>query len=202
MGPENWPGCRRCGTLGADQSAAAPTNVAQTKDLETNNLTASKGDSPISVERKIGQSPSPACFACHNVRLHFEGVIPLGHYEDTLREAVLKTKRSRHEHLAVVLGDLLVNRRQDELSEFCPDLIVPIPMYWRRRLHRGVNSPELIAHRLGENLGVPAVRRLLVRMATRCRRKTCCRGTALKTSAGHFAFRPASIGDRKVRVFC
>ena len=103
------------------------------------------------------------CPACSRVELHFQGVIPLGSYDGALRDAVLKTKRSRHESISLALGYLLARRRERELLDFRPDLVVPIPMHWTRRFHRGVNSPELLAGCLGKRLRVPVVAGLLVR---------------------------------------
>ena len=40
-------------------------------------------------------------------------------------------------------------------------MIVPIPMFWRRRLGRGKNSPEMLAGCLAKSLGVPVRRRRL-----------------------------------------
>lgn len=86
------------------------------------------------------------CLNCHDRTFHFQRVIPLGAYEDALREAVLKAKRPAYEHLATALGHLFFQRRQRELREFRPDLIVPIPMFWLRRLHRQVNSADDCPH--------------------------------------------------------
>ena len=104
------------------------------------------------------------CLNCHDRTFHFQRVIPLGAYEDALREAVLKAKRPAYEHLATALGHLFFQRRQRELREFRPDLIVPIPMFWLRRLHRQVNSAQTIARTLAASLHLPAVGSLLVRV--------------------------------------
>ncbi len=43
------------------------------------------------------------------------------------------------------------------------DAIVPVPMHWRRRFHRGYNQSDLLARELGVLLGLPVWRRALAR---------------------------------------
>ncbi len=103
------------------------------------------------------------CPQCDRFRLHFDATWPLGAYEGELRAAVLRTKRLAHESLSMALGQLLAQRRGEELARFQADFVVPIPMHWWRRTLRGVNSPEILAEQLGRRLGRPARRRALVR---------------------------------------
>jgi ComF family protein len=103
------------------------------------------------------------CPNCSHRGLHFQTVIPLGPYDGALRDAVLKTKRSLQEPMVLALGQLLLRRRERQLSDFRPDLVVPIPMHWIRRFRRGVNSPELLAGCLGRRLQSAVAERLLVR---------------------------------------
>jgi len=72
-------------------------------------------------------------------------------------------KQPQHESLALAMGRLLAQKRFSELSGLGADMIVPVPMYWTRRLRRGTNSAELVAWCLGRKLGLPVRRRLLVR---------------------------------------
>jgi len=72
-------------------------------------------------------------------------------------------KHPQHENLALAMGRLLGQKRFSELDELEAEIIVPVPMYWKRRLRRGTNSAELLARCLGRKLGLPVRRRLLVR---------------------------------------
>lgn len=60
------------------------------------------------------------------------------------------------------MGRLLVERRRDDLAELRLDAVVPIPMYWWRRLRRGKNSPEMLAACLAKSLDIPMRRSVLV----------------------------------------
>jgi ComF family protein len=103
------------------------------------------------------------CHLCLNPPRLFDTVVTLGAYRDYLREVVLRMKYPRQSALTTAMGRLLADKRSDSLAALQADMIVPIPMYWFRRLKRGVNSPELLANCMGRKLGVPVRRRLLVR---------------------------------------
>lgn len=103
------------------------------------------------------------CERCGDTPLRFSAVIPLGAYRDDLRGVVLRMKRSSHELLSAAMGRLLALRRADRLAALNVDLIVPVPMYWTRRLRRGTNSAEILAQRLGKDLRVPVGGRVLRR---------------------------------------
>ena len=106
--------------------------------------------------------PAGRCPWCRKARLKFDAVIPLGSYNQGLDRVVIRMKRPVHHSLSMAMGRLLTQRRWPRLVDFGADVIVPIPMFWARRLIRGTNSPEILAACLGRHLRLP-VRRLLVR---------------------------------------
>ena len=110
-----------------------------------------------------GDPASDRCESCRNASLQFDSVIPLGAYHSGLREAVLRMKRPLHDALSVAMGRLLADRRRERLTGVRADVIVPIPMFWRRRWGRGKNSPELLASCLAKSLEVPLRTTILVR---------------------------------------
>jgi ComF family protein len=72
-------------------------------------------------------------------------------------------KHSGSEPLAIALSGLLCEYRGEALRELKPDIIMPIPMHWRRRLARGVNGPETLATSLGRRMRLQVACRTLVR---------------------------------------
>jgi ComF family protein len=61
------------------------------------------------------------------------------------------------------MGRLFFEQRRGLLEAAEPDLVVPVPMFWTRRLRRGINSPDVLARCLGESLQKPVRRDVLVR---------------------------------------
>ena len=118
--------------------------------------------------------------------------MPLGVYEDRLRDAILNAKRPAHEPLTMALGGLLAHRWQEELLQFRPDVIVPVPMYWLRRLLRGVNSPEILSAELSRVLGTP-VARLLIRQRNTLPQKELLPRERFKNVRGAFRLRGKRI---------
>jgi ComF family protein len=111
-----------------------------------------------------GDDPAPdGCQSCRQAKLCFDSVIPLGGYHSGLRAAVLRMKHPSHDALSVAMGRMLAERQRERLTEFRADMIVPVPMYWGRRLGRGKNSPELLASCLAKTLGAPVRTTILVR---------------------------------------
>jgi ComF family protein len=109
----------------------------------------------------VGFSPTH-CPLCHTTPLKFDAAVVLGGYHKGLQKVVLRMKRPTHNALTIAMGRLLFRQRHQQLTEHPADVVVPIPMYWTRRLGRGINNPDVLANCLGTSLGLP-VHRLLVR---------------------------------------
>jgi len=85
----------------------------------------------------------------------FDEVRPMHFYRGTTRALVLQLKRTLDPTLAEVAARLYFESRRRVLRAFRPDAVVPVPMNWRRRLLRSVNSPDILASALARELGVP-----------------------------------------------
>ncbi len=106
---------------------------------------------------------SPGCPKCPPKRLRFDSVSPLGTFENELREAVYRIKQPGTYALAESLAKLLWTRHRDKFLKLEVDVVVPVPMYWSRRIRRGMNNPEVLARRLASKLGTNVAAGLLVR---------------------------------------
>jgi ComF family protein len=95
-----------------------------------------------------------SCAACRADPVPFEATVRLGPYDGPLREAVLRLKSSRNEGLAELLGERLAEVHAARLRALAADAVVPVPLYWWRRLRRGYNQSAAVARGLGQRLGV------------------------------------------------
>lgn len=94
------------------------------------------------------------CSECRNRTLGFDQAMALGSYSGPLRDLCLSLKHQENAWLAQDLAELLVESHQERLRELDPVSIVPIPLYWVRRLTRGYNQADELATALASRLGV------------------------------------------------
>lgn len=95
------------------------------------------------------------CIWCRDEVFHFDQAFRLGPREGLLKQAIYQIKNLTGERLAEALGDLLAEKLGAQLRELCPEVIVPVPLHWLKRLNRGYNQSEAIAFRLAAHLGLP-----------------------------------------------
>lgn len=106
-----------------------------------------------------------ACQRCgENPAIAFEKGTAVFHYEGVAREAVHSLKFSRDLSPVGWMGrELSEKLRQTAWFEEV-DVIVPVPLHWRRRLARRFNQSELIARRIARAHGKPLLTSALRRI--------------------------------------
>jgi ComF family protein len=91
----------------------------------------------------------------------------LGLYRGHLRQAVVRMKQFHEFSLTAAVGHLLAERLEHQLGKSQPQLIVPIPKYWVKRVLRGTNTAEVLAETIARHW-----RRRADIGALRCRKAT------------------------------
>jgi len=100
------------------------------------------------------------CPLCRLGIAGFDGVYSYGSYEGTLRTLIHLFKYEKIHTLARPLGEMLARSLPRE-ERF--DLVVPMPLHWKRRWQRSFNQSELLAKEVARRWNVPvlgAVRRV------------------------------------------
>jgi ComF family protein len=99
------------------------------------------------------------CLACRTAAPPWRAAASFGPYDGVLRELVLLFKSRGRDELAAPLSGLLLSASR-RAGWPLPDAVVAVPMAWVRRLRRGYNQAELLAHTVARELGVPPVHAL------------------------------------------
>ena len=87
----------------------------------------------------------------------FDAAYSYGFYEERLRDLIHVYKYDRVQPLAKPLGRLLVLALPRD-REF--DVLVPMPLHWRKRWQRGFNQSALLASEVSRRAGIPLARAL------------------------------------------
>ncbi len=97
------------------------------------------------------------CPDCRGISFAFDKVVRLGPYESPgkLREVVLRMKQASGEALAELVGELWAECAGSRLRDLGADLVVPVPLHWRRRWRRGYNQSEALARPIAGRLHLP-----------------------------------------------
>ncbi len=97
------------------------------------------------------------CALCRRGVRGFDAAYSFGFYENELRKLIQLFKYGRVQTLAAPLGRLLAQALPREQSF---DVIVPMPLHWRKRWQRGFNQAHLLAREIGRRTHVPVSKAL------------------------------------------
>jgi ComF family protein len=95
------------------------------------------------------------CLTCRNESFAFEQTLRLGRYDGLLREVVLRLKNQRNEGLAELLGECWAKEAAARFAALHCDVLVPVPLHWRRRWQRGYNQSAALCRGLATYLDMP-----------------------------------------------
>ena len=74
-------------------------------------------------------------------------------YDDASRGAVLPFKHAGRIKNANFMSRAMIWALRD--TDISPDIVMPVPLAWRRLFHRGYNQAALLAHPIANAFGVP-----------------------------------------------
>jgi ComF family protein len=102
------------------------------------------------------------CGRCYEMKLNYDGIARGGAYSDAFRDMILRMKFNDSpeldEYLGPIIGSAFIGSGFYDKIE----MLVPVPLHWRRRLMRGFNQAEVLSRKLG--IGSKPIDSNLVRM--------------------------------------
>ena len=95
------------------------------------------------------------CWACPTTLPRFERAIRLGPYADPLRQIVRGLKYRLSETMRRRLGAMLAEAVASQQADRRFDVVIAVPMHWRRRLARGCDHARVVAREIARRLDLP-----------------------------------------------
>jgi ComF family protein len=140
------------------------------------------------------------CPRCHGRGLPFiTQIARLAVFQTPLRELILRMKYRQRWGLCRDLADRLLAREDVRCLLVAADVVVPVPLHWRRSFSRGFNQSELLAVHLTRNTNRHVVDAIRRRRHTPS--QTLLRGIAARRRNVRDAFelhRPLAVAGRRV----
>lgn len=99
-------------------------------------------------------SSGNGCPGCKNDNLRFEKSFFVSDNTEPVRTLIHQFKYKKHMCLATPLGSLLTNLlHQKTICEI--DIVVPVPLHWKKKQERGFNQSELMAKKICKKYSLP-----------------------------------------------
>lgn len=95
------------------------------------------------------------CSGCPSTLPRFARVFRLGPYAGPLRGVIRELKYRRREEMRRRLGKLLGQAVAAAELEPSLDMVMPVPMHWRRRLSRGYDHARVLGRAIAAELHLP-----------------------------------------------
>ena len=104
------------------------------------------------------------CFDCSVKKHYFKTGIAAFKYNDMISKSIYKFKYHNRRSYSAFYGDAISKVYGREILRWNADVIIPVPIHYKRRIKRGYNQAELIARELGDKIGVPVDEKYLFRI--------------------------------------
>ncbi|KJS09024.1 MAG: hypothetical protein VR73_03595 [Gammaproteobacteria bacterium BRH_c0] len=105
------------------------------------------------------------CGECLNKPPAFTNIIACYAYQSPVAELILALKNHRNLATGSMLGQLLADRIRATIPrQQYPNLIIPVPLHWRRSLVRGFNQSLELARPVGRELEIAVARNRVKRI--------------------------------------
>lgn len=103
------------------------------------------------------------CYDCEKTQHLFERGAALLPYEGKVKESVYRMKFHNKREYLDYYGEKMAAELEHNVKQWNANLLVPVPMHWRKRRERGFNQAELLAKKIAEGLQLPVRNDLIVR---------------------------------------
>ncbi len=103
----------------------------------------------------ITSTREEGCVACRRKDLYFDSITLIARYEGVMRTLIHKFKYAKQKFLSSVLHDIIIMQGGLEKVVSDIDIVVPVPLHWLKKLHRGFNQSELLSRGIQRQFSKP-----------------------------------------------
>lgn len=137
--------------------------------------------------KPVGSWEAEYCDDCLRTRHWFEQGAAAVTYTGAMRRSVYRMKADNRRDYLDFYARLMAEVLEKYRHIWQPELLLPVPMHWKKRQKRGYNQSELLAGKLSHLTGIPMDRTLIRCIHPHTAQKELGRTARMKNLEGSFA---------------
>lgn len=111
---------------------------------------------------KTTHEENELCIDCQKTKHTYDKGISVFIYDGNIRNSILRFKYNNHKEYAKVYGKIMYDYFLMR-NPFHADVILPVPMYYKKQKKRGYNQAELLAEEFSKRIGIEIYKDVLIR---------------------------------------
>lgn len=148
--------------------------------------------------KPVGGWETEYCDDCLRTRHWFEQGAAAVTYTGTMRRSVYRMKAENRRDYLDFYAQLMAETLEKYRQLWKPELLIPVPMHWKKRQKRGYNQSELLAERVSHLTGIPSDRKLIRCIRPHTAQKELGRKARMQNLDGSFALQRPAEGLQRV----
>lgn len=104
------------------------------------------------------------CTDCSVKKHYFKLNVAVFEYSDMVSKSLYKFKYHNRRTYARFYGEAIAKHCANDIRRWNPDVIVPVPIHYKKRIKRGYNQAALIARELGKEINIYVDEKYLYRV--------------------------------------
>lgn len=114
--------------------------------------------------RPLDKSEQEYCRNCRNKSYHYDRGIGIFTYGTVLQKSLIKLKYENRQEYGTFYGEFAASYAREQIFDWKIEVLMPIPLHWKRMEKRGYNQAEIIARAAGKKLNLPVDTTVLKRV--------------------------------------
>lgn len=114
--------------------------------------------------KELGDGRKEYCIDCSMKKHYFKMNVSVFKYSNMVSKSLYKFKYHNRRSYGKYYGEAIVMNCIDDIRRWGCDVIIPVPIHYKKRIKRGYNQATLIAKELGERVNIPVDDKYLYRV--------------------------------------
>ena len=104
------------------------------------------------------------CHDCAHTRHYYDQGRAVWLHRDPVKQSIYQFKYHNQREYGTYYAREMERLCGDFIRKINPEVLLPVPLHRRKRRKRGYNQAQILAHELGERMGIPVETQMLVRV--------------------------------------